>query len=152
MFRNIFLFFLFFVFSNLANAKQVKIASDKLEIFRQDNISIFSGNVYAVENSLEIWSQKLIVLSNKDQTKIEEINAQDDVRILKNELSVTGNNAKYHPINNTLTVIGQVKVMQNENIILCDEIVLDLTNSSSIMKSHSTKRVEALIVSKDINK
>ena len=151
MFRNIFLFFLFFVFSNVANAKQIRIVSDKLEILRQDNISIFSGNVYAEENNLEIWSQKLTVLSNKDQTKIKEINAQDDVRILKNGLSVTGNNAKYHLSNNTLIVIGQVKVMQNENIILCDEIVLDLTNSSSIVKSHSNKRVEALIISEDIN-
>ena len=151
MIRNIFFIFLFFLFSNLANAKQIKITSDKLEILRKDNISIFSGNVYAIENNLEIWSQKLIVLSNKDETKIKEINAQDDVRILKNGLSVTGNNAKYHPSNNKLTVIGQVKVMQNENIILCDEIVLDLTNSSSIMKSHSTKRVEALIISEDIN-
>ena len=151
MIRNVFLIFLFFVFSNVANAKQIRIVSDKLEILRHDNISIFSGNVYAIENNLEIWSQKLTVLSNKDQTKIKEINAQDDVRILKNGLSVTGNNAKYHPSNNTLTVIGQVKVMQNENIILCDEIVLDLTNSSSTMKSHSTKRVEALIISEDIN-
>ena len=151
MIRNVFLIFLFFVFSNVANAKQIRIVSDKLEILRHDNISIFSGNVYAIENNLEIWSQKLTVLSNKDQTKIKEINAQDDVRILKNGLSVTGNNAKYRPSNNKLTVIGQVKVMQNENIILCDEIVLDLTNSSSIMKSHSTKRVEALIISEDIN-
>ena len=151
MIRNVFLIFLFFVFSNVANAKQIRIVSDKLEVLRHDNISIFSGNVYAIEDNLEIWSQKLTVLSNKDQTKIKEINAQDDVRILKNGLSVTGNNAKYHPSNNKLTVIGQVKVMQNENIILCDEIVLDLTNSSSIMKSHSTKRVEALIISEDIN-
>ena len=151
MIRNVFLIFLFFVFSNVANAKQIRIVSDKLEILRHDNISIFSGNVYAIENNLEIWSQKLTVLSNKDQTKIKEINAQDDVKILKNGLSVTGNNAKYHPSNNTLTVIGQVKVIQNENIILCDEIVLDLTNSSSIVKSHSTKRVEALIISEDIN-
>tara|TARA_A100001011_G_scaffold332768_1_gene360098 strand:- start:1555 stop:2010 length:456 start_codon:yes stop_codon:yes gene_type:complete len=151
MIKNVFLIFIFFIFVNVANAKQIRIVSDKLEILRQDNISIFSGNVYAEENNLEIWSQKLTVLSNKDQTKIKEINAQDDVRILKNGLSVTGNNAKYHLSNNTLIVIGQVKVMQNENIILCDEIVLDLTNSSSIVKSHSNKRVEALIISEDIN-
>jgi len=151
MIRNVFLIFLFFVLSNAANAKQIRITSDKLEILRNDNISIFSGNVYAIENNLEIWSQKLIVFSNKDQTKIKEIKAQDDVRILKNGLSVTGNKAKYHPMNNTLAVNGQVTVMQNENIILCDEIIVDLTNSSSIMKSHSNKRVEAFIISEKIN-
>ncbi len=151
MIRNVFLIFLFFLLSNAANAKQIRITSDKLEILRNDNISIFSGNVYAIENNLEIWSQKLIVFSNKDQTKIKEIKAQDDVRILKNGLSVTGNKAKYHPMNNTLAVNGQVTVMQNENIILCDEIIVDLTNSSSIMKSHSNKRVEAFIISEKIN-
>ena len=151
MIRNLFFIFLFLLFSNLANAKQIRITSDKLEILREDNISIFSGNVYAIENSLEIWSQKLFVLSNKDQTKIKEINAQDDVKILKNGLSVRGNKAKYLPTDNTLAVVGQVKVMQNEDIILCDEIVVDLTNSSSIMKSHSNERVEALIISETIN-
>ena len=41
--------------------------------------------------------------------------------------------------------------MQNENNILCDKIIVDLENSSSIMMSESTKRVEALIISEDSN-
>ncbi|MFL2900568.1 MAG: hypothetical protein ACJZ62_02590 [Candidatus Pelagibacterales bacterium] len=82
---------------------------------------------------------------------IEEIDALNNVRILRDELSINGNQAKYNPNNKSLIVIGEVKVEQDGNIILCDEIVVDLESSSSIMKSKSTKRVEALIIAKDKN-
>ena len=68
-----------------------------------------------------------------------------------NELSINGDEANYDPIKDTLIVIGDVKVKQNDNIVLCDEIVIDLVNSSSIMKSDSAKRVEALIITENKN-
>jgi len=149
MFKNIFPIFLLFFFSNEVIAKQIEITSDKLEILRVDNISIFSGNVHAKENDLEIWSEKLIVTSSEDQKQIKEINARDNVKILKEELTIIGNQARYDTLNNILTVIGRVEVIQNENTILCDEIIVDLENSSSIMKSEINKRVEALIITKN---
>ena len=151
MFKNTFLISLLIFFSSEVFARQIEITSDKLEILRTDNISIFSGNVYALEDNLEIWSEKLIVTSSQDQKRIKEVNARDNVKILKEGLSIIGDQARYDPINNTLTVIGRVEVMQNENIIICDEIIVDLENSSSIMRSESTKRVEALIISEDKN-
>ena len=151
MLKNFFITFLFILLINSANAKQIKIISDKLEIIRAENISIFSGNVYALENNLEIWSEKLTIYSSKDEKSIEEINAQDNVKIKRQELSIEGDKAKYDPINDILTVYGEVKVYQNGNIVFCNEIIVDLKNSSSIMKSNSSKRVEALIISDDTN-
>ena len=63
MIKNFFITFLFILFINSANAKQINIISDKLEIIRAENVSIFSGNVYVVENNLEIWSEKIIITS-----------------------------------------------------------------------------------------
>ena len=151
MFKNIFPIFLLFFFSNEAIAKQIEIMSDKLEILRVENISIFSGNVHAKENDLEIWSEKLIVTSSEDQKQVKEISARDNVKILKEELKIIGDQAIYDTIKNILTVIGKVRVIHNENTILCDEIIVDLENSSSIMKSVSNKRVEALIITENKN-
>ena len=151
MLKNILIITLCFFFISIANAKQIKIKSDKLEIIRTENISIFSGKVYALEDNLEIWSEKLIVTSSEDEKEIKEINAYGNVKILREELSINGNEAKYSPNKNTLVVFGEVKVMQSKNIILCDKIVVDLKNSSSIMSSNSTKRVEALINNKNKN-
>ena len=151
MMKKIFLLFIFFIFTNYTNAKQIKVTSDKLEIIRAENISIFSGNVYALEDNLMIWSDTLILTSSEDEKTIEAIDALSNVKILRDELSINGDEANYDPIKDTLIVIGDVKVKQNDNIVLCDEIVIDLVNSSSIMKSDSAKRVEALIITENKN-
>ena len=149
MFKNFFITFLFILFVNSANAKQIKIISDKLEIIRAEHISIFSGNVYAVEDNLEIWSEELIVTSSKDENEIKEINAHGNIKIIREELSINGDKARYDPIQNKLFVFGEVEVLQNQSTILCDKIIVDLENSSSIMSSDSNKRVEALIINED---
>ena len=149
MFKNFFIAFLFMLFANPANAKQIKIMSDKLEIIRSENISIFSGNVYAVEDNLEIWSKELIMTSSKDENEIKEINAHGNVKIIREELSINGDKARYDPIQNKLFVFGEVEVLQNQNTIICDKIIVDLENSSSIMSGDSNKRVEALIINEN---
>ena len=149
MFKNFFISFLFILFANSANAKQIKIISDKLEIIREEHISIFSGDVYAVEDNLEIWSEELIMTSSKDENEIKEINAHGNVKIIREELSVIGDKARYDPIQNKLFVFGEVEVLQNQSTILCDKIIVDLENSSSIMSSDSNKRVEALIINEN---
>ena len=149
MFKNFFITFSFILFVNSASAKQIKITSDKLEIIRAEHVSIFSGNVYAVEDNLEIWSKELIVTSSKDENEIKEINAHGNIKIIREELSINGDKARYNPIQNKLFVFGEVEVLQNQSTILCDKIIVDLENSSSIMSSDSNKRVEALIINED---
>ena len=146
MLKKFFITFFSILSINVANAEQIKIISDKLEIIRSENISIFSGSVYAIEGNLEIWSEKLIVTSNKDESEVKEINADGDVKIVREELSINGDKARYDPIQNRLFVFGRVEVLQNQSIILCDKIIVDLENSSSIMSSDSNKRVKALII------
>ena len=146
MLKNFFITLLFILFINSANAKEIKIISDRLEVIRAENISIFSGNVYAMEDNLELWSEKLIMTSSKDDNKVKEINAHGDVKIIREDLSINGDEARYDPIQNKLFVFGRVEVLQNQSIILCDKIIVDLENSSSIMSSNSNKRVEALLI------
>ena len=149
MIKNIFFIFLIFLYSTSSFANKIKIISDKLEIVRSKNVSIFSGKVYALEDNIKIWSDELILTSSKDEKTIKRINAKNNVKILREELSIIGDEAVYDPLKNELTVIGEVKVSENDNIILCDEIIIDLENSSSIMKSEPTKRVEAIIITED---
>ena len=146
MFKKIFISFLCIVFTNPANAKQIKIVSDELEVIRAENISIFSGNVYAMEDNLEIWSEELVVTSSQDENEIKEINAHGNVKIVREELSINGDKASFDLIPNKLFVFDEVEVLQNQITILCDIIIVDLENSSSIMSSDSNKRVEAIII------
>ena len=149
MFKNFLIALLFIIITNSVNAKDIKIISDKLEIIRTENISIFSGNVYAEEEDLKIWSDKLIITSSLDEKEIKEINIHGNVKIIREELSINGDKARYNPIQNKLFVFGKVEVSQNQSTIICDKIIVDLENSSSIMSSNSNKRVEAIIINEN---
>ena len=141
-----FVFCIFIIFlSTETLSDDINILSDKLEIIRTDNISIFTGNVHAYEKDLEIWSEKLVITSSENEENIEEITANGDIKIIRNDVTIHGNQARYDTINNLLFVYGNVEVNRNKNIIVCDELILDLENSTSIMKSKSKKRVEATI-------
>ena len=94
----------------------------------------------------ETNNAKLLAISSKDENKVKEINAHGDVKIIREGLSINGDEARYDPIQNKLFVFGEVEVLQNQSVILCDKIIVDLENSSSIMSSDSNKRVEALII------
>ena len=145
MLKNIFITLLFILLTNSANAEQIKIISDKLEIIRTENISIFSGNVYAIEENFKIWSEKLTIKSSEDETEVKEINAHGNVKIVREELSINGDKARYDPVQNKLFVFGEVEVLQGQSIILCNKIIVDLEDSTSIISSNSNERVEALI-------
>tara|TARA_B000000532_G_C18737648_1_gene349690 strand:+ start:317 stop:766 length:450 start_codon:yes stop_codon:yes gene_type:complete len=124
---------------------ELKITSNNLEVDRSNKISIFSGDVYVVNQNIKIWSEKLIVKFNNNENEIEEFNAINEVKIVKDEITATGDTGLYFPKSDVINLFGNVEVYENNNYVKCDELFLDIKNSTSIMKSTSSDRVEALI-------
>ena len=133
--------FLSLVFIICSHSNDLKITSESLKVDRKNKVSIFTGNVYAFNPDIEIWSEKLIVHFNED-----EINAEDNVKIINQGITATGEIGTYNPNTEILNIYGNVEVLDNDNYVKCDELFLDIKNSTSIMKSNSSKRVEALII------
>jgi lipopolysaccharide transport protein LptA len=131
----------------IAYANELKISSDKLEVDRENKISIFSGSVYAYNEDIKIWSEELIVKFNNNENKIQQLNAKKKVKIINQEITATGKTAIYDPNLETLQMYGNVEVTESKNFVICDELFLDIKNSTSIMTSVSSNRVEAFIVS-----
>ncbi len=129
-----------------AQSSELKIISDILEVDRIKNLSKFSGNVYAQNDNLEIWSDEMIISFNEDEDKVNRINAKKKVKIIKENFTGTGDKGVYYPDSDILTMRGNVEVFENDNIIKCDELYMDIKNSVSIMSSDSANRVEAYII------
>ena len=140
---------IFLLLASISYSKEINISSDELVIDRKNNISIFSGNVYAFEKNLEIWADQLTVKFDYEKNEVEEIYAEQNVKIARENIIATGNTGFYYPANNEIKMLNDVEVIENENFVRCDELVLDITNSISIMKSRSKSRVEAIIVNKN---
>ena len=130
---------------NVGYAKELQITSDRLEIDRNNKVSIFSGNTYAYENELQIWADRLTVKFNDTEEDIEELYAENNVKIIKQNITATSDIGIYFLSSNIVKLFNNVQVIENGNFIKCDELILDINNSTSIMKSGSSNRVEALI-------
>ena len=134
-----------FIFIIASYSNEIKITSDELEIDRLNKLSIFKGNVYVYDNDLEIWSEKLI-MSYNNSNKIQELQAEKNVKIKKESILARGDKGIYYPNIEALEIFGSVEVRENNNLVICDELFLDIKNSTSIMSSKSSGRVEAYIV------
>ena len=127
-------------------SNELKVTSENLEVDRENRISVFSGDVYAYNKDIRIWSEKLIVKFDKTLNEIEQLNAESSVKIIKDEVTATGDIGVYYPKSEKLNLLGNVEVIEKNNYVKCDELYLDIKNSTSIMRSNSSKRVEAYII------
>ena len=147
MIKPIIIILLLIFASSKIYAKEIRINSNELEIDREKKISTFIGNVYVNEKDMELWAETIIIKFNDTEDEIQELYAEDKVKVIRNEITAVSDISIYNPINGEIRMIDNVKVWKNGNIIRCDELVLDIKNSTSIMKGRANQRVEALIVS-----
>tara|TARA_B100001027_G_scaffold211820_1_gene180459 strand:- start:2 stop:451 length:450 start_codon:yes stop_codon:yes gene_type:complete len=126
-------------------ANELKITSEHLKVDRENKISIFSGDVHAHNKDIKIWSEELTVVFDDTENKVKQLNAEKSVKIIKEEITATGDIGVYFPESEILNLLGNVEVIENNNYIKCDELYLDIKNSTSIMTSNSSKRVEAYV-------
>tara|TARA_B100001248_G_scaffold209595_1_gene163722 strand:- start:144 stop:590 length:447 start_codon:yes stop_codon:yes gene_type:complete len=140
------LFFLLFLKIQVS-ANEINIISDRLEINDNTNESIFIGNVYAEEDTFKIWSEKMVVKFNESRDQVDEIESFYDVKIHHNDMTANSDQALYLPDTQILRLTGNVHITQDGNQIKCEELILDIKNSTSIMNGNSIKRLEAIIIS-----
>ena len=126
-------------------SNELKVTSENLEVDRENRISVFLGNVYAYNEDIKIWSDKLIVKFDNEENEIEELNAENSVKIIKEEITATGDMGVYYLKSEKLNLLGNVEVIEKNNYVKCDELYIDIKNSTSIMRSNSSDRVEAYI-------
>ena len=72
MFKHIIYLIILYLSLNFNSySNELKIKSDRLEVDRNKKISVFIGNVHAYNQEIKIWSEKLIIKYNNDETEIE---------------------------------------------------------------------------------
>ena len=143
IFNIIFVIYLFNLIT--AHADTIVISSDKLNVYRDNNISVFSGNVYAEDDKIKLWSDKISMFYDETEKSVYEIVAENNIKIIVNGVTAFGNYSKYKVDNEELLLEGDVVVIEKDNKIQSDQLILDLANSTSIMTAKSNSRVTAQI-------
>ena len=145
-------FVLFIILLVFFNAKSedngIIIVSDKLNVEMDERKSTFTGNVYANDENLKVWSDKMIIILKTDKDEIKEILASGNVKIIRlsKGSEIYGDIANYFLEDEIIIVTGNVLVKENSNQVSGSKLTVDLKNSSSIMVGSDSKRVEAIII------
>ena len=126
----------------------INITSDKLSVDMNNRKSTFTGNVYAHNNNLKVWSDKMVINLKINSDEIKEIIAIGNIKIIRliEGSEIYGDTANYSLEEEIITIIGNVLVIENGNQVSGNELVVDLKSSSSIMVGSDSNRVKALIV------
>ena len=144
----LFTFFFCMTLNSLSKDSELKIISNSLKIDMEKKVSTFVGDVYANNTDVKLWSQEMIVNLKKETDEIDEILAKGNIKmiILNRGSEIYGDNARYFVNDDSIIITGNVLVKENGNEITGEKLIVDLTNSSSIMESSASNRVEATII------
>ena len=147
--KNKLIFFLTFTICTFnlitAYSDTIRVSSDKVNIYRDKNISVFSGSVYVEDAKINLWSDKISMFYDDTKKSVYEIIAENNIKIIVNGVTAYGNYSKYRIENEELLLEGNVIVIEKDNKIQSDQLILDLANSTSIMTAKSNSRVTAQI-------
>ena len=140
-----FIFLSSFFISSTIYAEDIFIESDELIITNSPLTTTFIGNVYAFDNEVKLWSEKVIILYTKTDDKIKQIKSFDGSKIIRQDQEIISDNITYNVIDEKIVASGNVTLIQDINIIKGDELKVDLLESTSIMKSKNQNRVKVKI-------
>jgi lipopolysaccharide transport protein LptA len=118
----------------------IKVESNSLKYFGEKKYSLFEGNVKAVYEKNQIFSDKMYVYMT-DENKIDRIICEGSVKLINDNITATAKRAEYDVNNNILYLLNGVKVWQDDNYLEGEQItVYTKTNRIEVIKGKN-KRV-----------
>ena len=128
------------------------VTADSMEIIDEKNRILFTGNVKVVQGDTTLYADKLEVLTEKeknakgeDSTRMRQWLATGHVRIVKPDMTITGNKAIMDVKKDIVTVEGNVVVKKPDATIRGEKLVANLkTNVTRVLSTKRKQRVHGI--------
>lgn len=123
----------------------IEVSAQRLEALRDQRQAIFTGDVIAKQGDLTLYCEKLVVYSLPEEDKVDRLEASGGVRVVQLDRTATAERAVYRRADSTLVLMGNAQVHQGQNQVSGDEITVFLLENRSLVKSHDSGRVRAVL-------
>ena len=133
-----------FGFSN--EGGPVDITSDRSETFQQQHMSIWEGNVIAIQGGDKLQTPRLTVYfadsgqrasqsasSGPDMGRIQRMEAEGPVYFVTATQKAQGDHATYDAEADTVTMIGNVVMVQDKNVVKGEKLVIEQKTGHSTL-------------------
>ena len=78
-----FLFFSFFSYFNNSYSNEIIIESEELVITNEPLTTTFIGNVYAFDEEIKLWSDKILILYTETNNQIDQIKSFGNTKLIR---------------------------------------------------------------------
>ncbi len=139
------------------SSQPIDVTADVLNVYRDQNMAEFKGNVDVVQGDMVLRASRLRVFytgaaeetvagsgtpepapeddGGEEQSAIERIEADGEVYVSSPREAAQGDTGVYDVTGNTITLNGNVVLTRDENVIRGDRLVVDLTAGTSTIES-----------------
>ncbi len=143
--KTIFLFFVFFIFSCVCSfGQKIKVLSDKMEVFENQGLIVFTGHVKAVKGDLKVWANKLYVYYKIENGKrnVKKMVALGNVVIKKDGWRSYSGKATYFKPEERLILEEEPKVWHGKDLVEGDVVVVYFKEGRSEVLARGEGRVK----------
>ena len=136
-------------FLKISYSDEILIESEELIVTNEPLTTTFIGNVYAFDDEIKLWSDKILILYTETESQIDQIKSFGNTKLVRENQEIISENMTYFVIDKKIYAKGGIILTQDENIMKGSELSVDLVKSTSIMKSNDNNKVTVKINSNE---
>ena len=124
----------------------VDITADHSETFQQERMSVWEGNVVAIQGGDELRTPKLTVYfaersgqaaqsasAAPDMGRIDRMEAEGPVFFITDTQRAQADHATYNAVSDTVTMVGNVVLLQDKNVVKGEKLVIEQKTGHSTL-------------------
>lgn len=146
---------------NGVDLHRTRITSDKVIYAGENETILFQGNVRVRRSDFDLWCRKMTVhlasdgsgrggpRGSGDASDFEKIVAEENVRLRMANRNATCHKAIYRSKEETITMLGDVRLRQGRNRISGQEVRMDLARNTTEILGSGSSQVEATFYSRN---
>ena len=137
------------IFLKISYSDEILIESEELIITNEPLTTTFIGNVYAFDNEIKLWSDKILILYTETESQIDQIKCFGNSKLVRENQEIISENITYFAIDKKIYAQGDITLTQDKNVMKGNELSVDLVKSTSIMNSSQNNKVTVKINSNE---
>jgi lipopolysaccharide export system protein LptA len=131
----------------------VTVDADRMERFGKESLVIFTGNVVARQANSVQYADRMEVYLDEKGDRILRTVSMGGVRIITGDCRTgTARRAEYSDLEQRVTLLGNARVWQDDNVVSGESITIFLAQDRSIVQSGKLERVKAVFYSREENR
>ena len=127
------------------------ISAERCEVFEVEDKIKCTGRVRVVQGEAILTADEMTVFGATSAAGFERIEGEGDVRYAEGVNAVSGRSAVFDGVNSTITVIGDVVVIQGEQVMVGGRLVYNTETGAMVFEPGETGRVRGVFYTANAN-